>query len=231
MLLACFCFRAAAQEHVGYQKAIAGFEYIEMVKGKANGKLPLLIAFHYSGGDPIATLNDFDQLKRPVRIIIPKGNFSKRSGFSYYPSDYYQKDSTTQFVLAKKALDSLSKFVVEIEKKHQTLAIFTGISQGGDLSFLMARYHPDLTLAAIPIAPFIHDQLIDESFADVVKKPITIFQGEADPIILVDSIRKKVGLLSNKLTLKLFTYPGVKHEISPQMKIDYSILIDQYHQQ
>ncbi|MGN6352498.1 MAG: hypothetical protein ACTHLB_03870, partial [Parafilimonas sp.] len=42
-----------------FQLSAEGFEYIEVVKGKDNGKLPLLIAFHYSGGNPIETIADY----------------------------------------------------------------------------------------------------------------------------------------------------------------------------
>src|SRR5215208_4202879 len=88
---------ACAQSQHDYQARIAGFEYIEVIKGKDNGKLPVLIAFHYSSGTPAETVADYDRVKNPIRIIIPKGNYKKRGGFSYYPTDYYQKDSLTKF--------------------------------------------------------------------------------------------------------------------------------------
>src|SRR5215204_7047292 len=62
---------ACAQSQHDYQARIAGFEYIEVVKGKNNGKLPLLIAFHYSSGTPAETVADYDRVKNPIRIIIP----------------------------------------------------------------------------------------------------------------------------------------------------------------
>lgn len=211
-----------------YQPRVAGFEYLEVVKGKDNGKLPLLIAFHYSSGNPQETLEDYDSLKIPIRIIIPKGNHKKREGFSYYPADYYQKDSLTQFALSKIAMDSIARFVQAIEKKYQQKAIVSGISQGGDIALLLARYHPTLCRASFPIAAVIHTNLIQELTPQPQKPkiPIHLFQGESDKIVSAVVTRKKVEAIGKRLRIKLYTYPNVGHEISREMKMDYSKMID-----
>jgi phospholipase/carboxylesterase len=229
ILLTIFSLNAYAQESEIKKDSLAGFEYISMVKGANNGKLPLLIAFHYSGGNPTETLADYDQLKSPVRIIIPKGNYMKRNGFSYYPSAYYQKDSLTQYDLARRTLDSMAKFVAAIEEKHQSIAIVSGISQGGDLSFLLAKHYPDLCRASFPFAAVIHPNINRELQQKAIKKiPIFLFQGDADPILSVTITKKRVQEIGKKMNLQLFTYPGVGHEISSQMKIDYSKIMDSY---
>jgi phospholipase/carboxylesterase len=217
-----------AQEKYPLQQASKGFQYIEVIKGVDDGKLPLLIAFHYSSGTPDGTIPDYDSLKNPVRLIVPKGNYKKRDGFSYYPPDYYQKDSLTQFRLSKIAVDSIAAFVEAIEKKYDQRAVVSGISQGGDIAFLLAVYHPKLCKASFPFAAVIHTGVIDEVRKNPVKKiPIHLFQGEADEIVLVNSTRYKVTRLSHSLRLKFYTYPGLGHDISPRMKSDYSKLIDE----
>ncbi len=205
-----------------------GFDYIEIVKGQDNGKLPLLIAFHYSGGNPLETISDYDSIKTPIRIIIPKGNYRKREGFSYYPADYYQQDSLIQFSLSKITVDSIAKFVQSIEKRHQQKAIVSGISQGGDIAFLLAVYYPELCKASFPFAAVIHYTGIRELKDKPVKKriPIYLFQGENDKIVAVSSTKRKVEEIGNGLQIKLFTYPNLGHDISLQMKIDYSKIID-----
>ncbi len=231
LLFAVLCTLADTlfgQSKYTFQLSAEGFEYIEVVKGKDNGKLPLLIAFHYSGGNPIETIADYDSIKKPTRIIIPKGNYRKRNGFSYYPADYYQKDSLTQFTLSQITIDSIAKFVQFIEKTYKQKAIVSGISQGGDIAFSLAVYYPELCRAAFPFAAVIHYNSIRELKNKPAKKriPIYVFQGESDKIVSVFATRKKVEEIGNKLQIKLYTYPNVGHDISQQMKIDYSEIID-----
>jgi len=216
-----------AQSQYSYQSRVEGFEYIEVTQGKDKGDLPLLIAFHYSSGNPIETIGDYDSLKKPIRIIIPKGNYKKRSGFSYYPVDYYQKDSLTQFNLSRIAVDSIARFVQAVEKKYRQRAVVSGISQGGDIAFLLARYYPELCKAVFPLAAVIHPNTIQELGSKPAKQvPIYLFQGESDKIVSVVTTRKRVKEIGKRLKIELYTYPGVGHDISSQMKIDYSRLID-----
>lgn len=236
MLKSFYCFilllinSAKAQTSTPAWHSLAGFQYLEVVKGKmgAQKKYPLLIAFHYSSGTPEETLADYDSLKTPVRIIIPRGNHPKRDGFSYFPVNYYKEDSATQVNLSRITLDSVAAFVAAIEASFNTRAVVSGISQGGDLTWLLAVYHPELCKAAFPFAGFIHIQSFDEILQMPVNKvPVFLYQGEADPIIAVDYTRSAVKKLGTKLTLKLTTYPGVKHDISLPMKRDYSMMIDE----
>ncbi len=208
---------------------LANFEYITFASTNELENLPLLIAFHYSGGNPAETLADYDCLKTPVRIIIPKGNFPKRNGLSYYPTNYYLQDSVTQYKLAMQTVDSLANFVAAIERKYNKTAVVSGISQGGDLSFLLAKHYSNLFLASFPFAAVIHSAINEELKERAIKKiPVYIFQGENDQIISHELTRKKVQEIGRKMTIKLFTYPDVGHEISPQMKSDYSKIIDKY---
>jgi phospholipase/carboxylesterase len=227
-LFTSYAISVSAQTSYPLQSPVEGFGYVEVIKGNDNGKLPLLIAFHYSSGTPSETAADYDSLKMPIRIIIPKGNFSKRNGFSYYQPDYYQKDSTTQFQLAKNTVDSIAVFVNAIEKKYKQKAIVSGISQGGDIAFLLAVYYPKLCRASFPFAAVIHSPVISYTREKKIKRvPIYMFQGEADEIVLVGVTRYKVSKLTHPLQLKLYTYPGLGHDISSAMKSDYSKLIDQ----
>lgn len=211
------------QAPVKYQSEVAGFEYLEIVKGPDPGRLPLLIAFHYSGGTPLETVADFDSLKAPIRILIPKGNYSKRNGFSYFPVDYYQKDSVTQSAMAKVAVDSLAKFVRAMHQKYISKPVVIGISQGGDISLLLAKYYPTLCWVAVSIAPVIPFSIVE---LGGIRTPVYLFQGENDPIVSVQTTRRKVAAIGKRMDIRLQTYPGVGHEISPQMKVDYSAIVD-----
>ncbi len=215
-----------AQTKNEYRARLEGFEYVDVAKGPEIESLPLLIAFHYSSGNPLETIGDYDSIKTPLRIIIPKGNFKKRNGFSYYPTDYYKKDTLTQIGLSRITVDSISKFVQAIEMKYNQKAIVSGISQGGDIAFLLAIYHAELCRASFPLAAVIHSNIIKEVKRGSVKIPIYLFQGEADEIVSVHFTRKKVKEIGDRLQLQLFTYRGVGHDISAEMKMDYSRLIE-----
>ena len=184
------CAVADAQVGREYKTDIDGFEYIEIVKGRDDGELPLLIAFHYSGGNPTETISDYDDLRVPLRIILPKGNYKKRGGFSYFPVDYYQKDSLAQFDMAKVTIDSIARFVMSVTTKYRQQAIVSGISQGGDIAFLLARYYPELLTASFPLAAVINSRAIDGlGSKDVSRVPIYLFQGESDQIVSVATTR------------------------------------------
>jgi predicted esterase len=198
LILLVFCAHLLFSQHK-YDSALTvkGFEYIEFAKVKEE-KLPLLIAFHYSGGNPFETISDYDS---------------------------YQKDSLTQFAISKITVDSLARFVKSIEKKYNQKAIVSGISQGGDIAFLMAKYYPELCKAAFCFAAVIHSDIVKELKDKPVRKiPIYMFQGEDDKIVSVLATKRKVKEIGERLQLKLYTYPGLGHDISPQMKIDYSTL-------
>jgi phospholipase/carboxylesterase len=228
-----FCMGATvciAQQSVPIKRMAAGFAYEEIVTGNKTGKqLPLLIAFHYSSGTPEESFKDYNALGTPARIIVVKGNYIKRGGYSYFPVDYYAKDSTAQINIARQTTDSIATFIAQISKLYKTKPVVSGISQGGDISFLLAIYHPDLVKASFPFAAVMRPQILD-----IVKAkpgntlPIFVYQGEVDKIIDVNNTRTQVSKLSRYLKISLKTYPGLGHDISSEMKKDYSPLIRQW---
>ncbi len=204
-------------------KSIAGFEYTEVIIGEEKADLPLLVAFHYSGSDAAETLTFYDSIKVPLRIIIPKGNFPHKKGFSYFKPGYYQQDSAMQFSMARKTVDSLAAFVRAVNMKFKTRAIVSGASQGGDISLLLAVYYPRLIKASFPVAAVISKHIRVNTGN---RTPVYFFHGETDPIVSIDYTRMMVKSLEKKLPVKLFTYKEIGHDISPAMKTDYSRLIE-----
>ncbi|MEQ1553251.1 MAG: dienelactone hydrolase family protein [Ferruginibacter sp.] len=214
------------QNKYEYQTSKEGFEYIQVDNGKDSENLPLLIAFHYFGGSPNEIIADYNGIKNPVRIIIPKGNYKEGDGYSFYPSDYYEKDSLTQISLSKITVDSLAKFVRSIENKFKQKAIISGFSQGGDIALLLAIHYPELCKASLPFAAVIHSNIAQELKHKPIKKiPIYLFQGEIDKVVSVLKTKKQVDEIGKMLKIKLYTYPNLGHNISAQMKIDYSEII------
>jgi phospholipase/carboxylesterase len=222
LVLALFSTAACAQSD--YQIA-EGFKYVEIVRNTENVRvdLPVIIGFHYSSSTPQEAANDYDQITIPVRIILPQGNFRKRAGYTYFPVDYYSKDTLSQISISKQIVDSIAVFVNTIGDKYNRKPIVSGFSQGGDLSFLLAVYYPDLITAAFPLAGYIHSKRwTDEGLQKQKLTPIFIYQGEEDKIVPVAYSRNEVNTLKKYFTISLKTYSGLGHDFSPAMKNDYA---------
>lgn len=214
------CF---AQTGIYHTKA--GFDYYEVVKSgdPSDKNLPILIALHYSSSTPEETLSYYDSLNTPVRIILPRGSYSKRNGYSYFPPDHYTQDSTRQMHTVRKTVDSVAAFLTALYKEYPVKPVVSGISQGGDISLLLAVYHPGLIKASFPLLGFIHRQAYESLKKTFGKKaPIRMYQGEADKIVAINYTRKEVAFLKKILNVTLYTYPGLEHDVSAAMESDYS---------
>lgn len=210
-------------------KQLAGVAYEEIVRGQAvDGQpLPLLVAFHYSGGSARESFENYDQVAGPVRILVPLGAHPKRQGLSYFPVDYYQQAPDDQFRIARETVDRMAEFLEAATTTYGRKPVVSGISQGGDISLLLAVYHPDRIAAAFPFAAVIPDALIVSTERAAIGGPcIVAMQGEADAIVDVATTRARVEALKVGLPITLTTYPGLGHDISPAMKADYTALID-----
>jgi predicted esterase len=208
---------------------LAGFAYEEQVHGQTAGgePPPLLIAFHYSGGSAAESFENYDQIAGPVRILVPLGAYPKRNGLSYFPVDYYQQTPEEQFRIARETVDSLAAFLRAAQAKYGRRPVVSGISQGGDISLLLAVYHPGLVAASVPLAAVIPDALaVTPDRARAEGPCILMMQGEADPIVDVSRTRTLAASLAAVLSLRLTTYPELAHDISPTMKSDYTAFIN-----
>ncbi|WP_029911709.1 alpha/beta hydrolase [Caulobacter sp. UNC358MFTsu5.1] len=208
---------------------LAGVAYEEVTRGETTGgePPPVLVAFHYSGGSAIESFTNYDQVSGPVRILVPLGRHPKRGGLSYFPVDYYQRSPKEQFLAARETATEMARFLEAVEALYGRRPVVSGISQGGDISFLLAVYHPDTVAAAVPLAAVIPDALLVSP--DRARRPgpcILMMQGEDDAIVDVSRTRARVASLRGDLPVGLATYAGLGHDISLAMKTDYTAFID-----
>lgn len=217
-----------AQLHDGSYHTAEGFDYEERVIQDNTGDkdLPVLVAFHFSSSTPEEAAGYYDSLGIPVRIILPRGNYRKRAGYSYFPPDHYTKDSVTQMRTVRSTVDSVASFLRAIGKKYNTKPVVSGISQGGDISLLLAIHYPDLIKASFPLLGFVHRQVYE-----TLKKPsggsvpVFMYQGEDDKIVSVNYTRKEIAFLRNIFQVTLTVYPHLEHDVSPAMEREYSALM------
>lgn len=210
-------------------KVLAGVSYEEVVRGEPieGEAMPLLVAFHYSAGSAAESFENYDEIAGPVRILVPLGKYPKRDGLSYFPVDYYRWSADEQFRFARETVDGLARFVRAAASLYGRKPVVSGISQGGDISLLLAVYHPEAIAAAFPFAPVIPDALaVSPEGAGRYGPNITIMQGEADAIVDVSQTRAKIAVLQKRLPITLTTYPRLGHDISPAMEADYTALIE-----
>ena len=221
----CLTSAAVAQSKPHY---LAGVAYEEVVRGGEEGDaLPLLVAFHYSGGSSREAFENYDQISGPVRILVPLGRYPKRQGLSYFPTDYYQRTPEAQFRVARETTADMARFLAAAEARYRRRPVVSGISQGGDISLLLAIYHPETVAAAIPLAAVIPEALAAPPADPRRNSPcILLMQGEDDPIVDVSLTRARAQALGATLPLALVTYPGLGHDISPAMKADYTSFIE-----
>lgn len=211
-------------------RVLAGVTYEEVVLGTPvnSEPVPVLIAFHYSGGSASESIENYDQIVGPVRILVPLGAYPKRNGLSYFPIDYYQRSPEEQFRIARETVDALAPFLGAVIETYGVKPVVSGISQGGDISFLLAVYHPDLVAASFPFAAVIPEGLVVPAERAALSGPsIHAMQGEADAIVDVAVTRVRVAELARSLPVRLTTYPDLGHDISPAMKADYTQMIQE----
>jgi len=209
-------------------QALAGVTYEEVVRGEAaaGAAMPLLVAFHYSGGSSAESFANYDEVPGPVRILVPLGGFPKRQGLSYYPVDYYQRPAEERYRIARETAAHMAEFLRAASQTYGATPVVSGISQGGDISLFLAVYHPEVVKASFPFAPVIPEQLtVSDASAGMEGPPIHVMQGDADAIIDVEVTRGRVSELAVGLPIRLTTYPGLGHDISPEMEAEYSPLI------
>lgn len=186
--------------------------------------LPLLVAFHYSGGTTREAIADYADLKGPVRIIAVRGTYPKRSGYSYFPVDYYALPADRQLAIARETVAGIAVLLDRLGQTYRARPVISGISQGGDIALLTAIYHPASIAAAFPFAAVIPEGIDQDVGAST--PPVYIYQGDADPIVRVDVTRRRVAALNARTPIVLETFAGLGHDISPAMKASYTRRLD-----
>jgi phospholipase/carboxylesterase len=200
--------------------APAPLAYVEQVLGgRADDELPMLIALHGLGDSPEAFLELFAGLDLRVRIIAPRAPDPYAVGTSWFPID---DPARAPGAIVDRAA-SIVRLADHVRKLRPTrgLPLVTGFSQGGMLSFAIAAYHPQHFHAALPIAgtlppamPPYHEA--PEGFR------VTAFHGRADSRIAYAGAEQTLARLhAVGTTATLEGFAGLGHGISPALRQRY----------
>ncbi|WP_136668390.1 alpha/beta hydrolase [Flavobacterium sp. H122] len=216
-------------------KELEGFRYKELIvnTASAHDSLPLIIGLHWMRSNPDEFFTFLKDIKKPARIILPEGRYPYKEGFSFYPvelQNYYKMDEDHKMNVLKTEGEKLADFIDFISKKYPSnkKPVIIGASQGGDLSYFIAVHHNTLIGLSCPLMATIDNRLINKAKTKP-KAAIAVFHGENDPIVNINDAKKHIKLLkTNSFKAKINTYKEVKHDISDEMKSDFSKLIDNY---
>lgn len=225
-LLVAFALPAAASEP--REANDAGFRYLvfETAGAKADATLPMIVGLHYSSAKPEAMLEYFDQIDFPARIVLPQGAYTRRGGYSWFPTNYAQLNAAKQDDAAFAAEQKLSAFVDAAAAKNATRGkpIVMGISYGGDLAFLLAIRHPDKVRASFPIAArFLPAWTPKTNDCKPHCPAIHAMHGDADTTVpMAPTQRAAAQLRKMGFDVAFEPYSGVAHDFDARMKKDFS---------
>jgi len=206
----------------------AGIRYLvfETAGAESGATLPMIVGLHYSSAKPETMLEYFDSIDFPARIVLPQGEYPRREGYSWFPTNYAELGQAEQDAAVSATEGKLAAFVDDARKRYPTRGkpVAMGISYGGDVSFLLALRHPDSIAASFPIAArFLPTWMPEQSACKPACPPIRAMHGDADKTVPMAPTRDAVARLRKKgYDVSLTPYSGVEHDFDARMERDFS---------
>lgn len=225
LLLFCAFAADAAEPRQG---SAEGMRYLvfETAGASADATLPMIVGLHYSSAKPEAMLEYFDGIDFPVRIVLPQGEYPRRDGYSWFPTNYAELGQAEQDAAVFATEKKLAAFVDDARNRFPTRGkpIAMGISYGGDVSFLLAVRHPDSIAASFPVAArFLPTWMPAKSACKSACPPIRAMHGDADKTVPMAPTRGAVAQLRKKgYDVTLTPYSGIEHDFDARMERDFS---------
>jgi len=183
-------------------------------------KYPLVLFHHGAGGSGNDNRRQFEgplpkewagperQAKNPCFIVAPQiPRRRSADGDEQRPRTVVMR---THIQTIHEILDSLEKeFSIDTSREY-----VTGLSMGGECTWMSIIERPDRFAAAVPICA--GDKFIGMEPSEIGRKfarfPLWIFHGDADDVISVDVSRRLVKALRDAGGNPKYTeYPGVDH--------------------
>ena len=229
-LLTCVFFlpEAHAGEQSRSRATIAGFESLVLLTGGASADdvLPMIIGLHYSTARPETIAGEFDAIDFPARVVLPRGNHPRRDGYSWFAGDYAQLTEAEQTRATLAAMNEISAFIDAAVKRYPTAGkpVITGISYGGDLSYLIAIRRPEQIAAAFPVAArFPVEWQPDANSCGSSCPKVIVMHGAIDAIVPIEGARAAARRLEQRgFPVELREYADVGHDFPAAMKADFT---------
>ncbi|HEY7370963.1 MAG TPA: dienelactone hydrolase family protein [Polyangia bacterium] len=220
---------AAASAHGG---KVEPLPYLEIVTGgaSADAALPLIIALHGRGDTAEGFAQLFRALPVPVRVAILRPPHPWGSGQAWFmEAQAHLENRPATAVELLHLAHRVAATADEIRAARPTRGrpIVIGFSQGGMLAWAVAVAHPRAIAAAFPIAGFLFPEVLPQIRLDArAMPPIVAFHGDADPLVPLGEDRKGIQALAKRgVHAELIVFPGVRHEIPPEMRDKLFMLV------
>jgi len=186
-----------------------------------NVKYPVVLFHHGGGGGGNDNKRNFEgpcpkewanaerQAKHPAFIVVPQ--IPRNRNRNRDDDQSRTEIMRTHIQTIHEILDSLEKeFSIDTSREY-----VTGLSMGGECTWMSIIERPDRFAAAIPICA--GDRFIGMTAKDrgrmFAQFPLWIVHGDADDVISVDVSRKVVQALKDAGGKPVYTeYPGVDHD-------------------
>jgi phospholipase/carboxylesterase len=181
----------------------------------------LLVALHYSGSTPAFWREYVESWGAPVRVLLPQGPIPRREGFTWFPLGHEEKDEAAKLADVEAMAVRIAKLIRDVKQEHPELrrVAVTGFSYGGDLAWLLAARYPELVHASAPMGTRL---LGDPTGPLSGTSRVRVFQGEVDAIIDAKKTSARVEALKARgVPVDVRVYPGLGHDISPQLIEDW----------
>ncbi|MCY1022484.1 alpha/beta hydrolase [Pyxidicoccus sp. MSG2] len=187
----------------------------------------LLVALHYSGSTPAFWNEYVKDWGAPVRVLLPQGPLPRREGFTWFAPGHEQKDEAAKLADVEQMAARVADLIREVRRAHPELRHVgvTGFSYGGDLAWFLAIRYPELVDVAVPMGSRL---LGDPTRALPATSRVRVLQGEADAIIDARKTVERVeALKAGGVPIDLRTYPGLGHDVSPELIEDWRAFLRQ----
>jgi phospholipase/carboxylesterase len=196
---------------------IAGVRYLEHMTGGARSdeRVPMIVALHPMGGDPVDLLQMLRHYRRRARLILPYGH---PSGGMYIWYDSVRDDVAAPLVTRK--TDRIAAALAALLATRPTVGkpLVTGFSQGGIMTFALAVTHPEALTAAFPISGLLPPSLYPSAaLSSGPLPPVTAFHGASDLAVPTQGARASIAELRRAgYTAELREYVGVEHSTTDE---------------
>lgn len=191
--------------------------------------LPLLVVLPWARSQPAEVLAELGYVELPVaaRLVVVQPFEEDGGGFSWWrralpapsPAD---PDRDTELVERLTARADRLAALLPLLQRHfasATPPVITGVSQGGDLSIMLAVHHPGAVAAALPIAARFPAPLWPSAPPTAAAPPLDAFHGAEDPVAPPAALTRAIAALAAlRFPAAVHVIPGVQHELAPPLR-------------
>jgi len=200
--------------------AILWSESVEHRSGR-----PLLVLLHGYGSFEGDLFGLRPYLPDELVVAALRAPLAAPPGWMWWPIDGKGLENSADDAAA--AADLVAEWITSVAADFTSVGVL-GFSQGGMISLMLLRRHPELLDYAMPLSGGIlgGPQAGDERLAEI-QPPVFFGYGTADPVIPAPMFPNTVDWLPAFTTETVRSYPGLGHSVSEAELSDIRAFLDE----